>query len=663
MILEGVYQPHPKGFGFVNPMEVGPGAPRENRLGVDILIPRGRSGGALSGDKVKVQARRRGSRGGKPRLVGEIIEIIERGCTDFVGVVTRDSDRLWVVPDGRIFATPLELADSLETEPGTKVVAYILEPPDSINQPKCSVKEVLGQSGYLRAETLATMRSHGFPEHFPAAVLEEAKTVANSFEQKIARGEYADHREDLTEKTIITIDPEKARDFDDAISLDEKEGGLYELGVHIADVSHFVEPGSALDREAFERATSVYLEGSVIPMLPEALSNGVCSLLPGEPRLTKSVFITYDQDANVINTRFAETIINSKARLTYEEAQAICDGVTQTPSAEVSLLVSQMRDLAVKIEQRRLRTGMIQLDLPEIELIYGENSNVIDARPQRNEYSHRMIEMFMVEANEAVCSTLDAGGIQFIRRSHPTPSEDGLLQLRSIARALGYIVPNRPTRPDIQHLLKQAEDKPESYALSLAVLKAQSQAQYSATASSHYALASEHYCHFTSPIRRYPDLEVHRHFALYCQGKRDRTTKKGATLLKQVAEHCTERERMAEAAERQLRQILILHFLSHHIGETFDGIIVSIAEMGLFVQHPRFLVEGLIRYEDLGESRWNTAVQYGAVRGETSGKNYQVGQALNVLIEGVNVQRRHLDLTVPSRQHPSGNSKSPRHPQ
>ncbi len=455
-------------------------------------------------------------------------------------------------------------------------------------------------------------------------------------------------REDFTHHTVVTIDPPDARDYDDAISLDAHDDGTFTLGVHIADVSHFVREGTALDDEARRRGTSTYFPKKVVPMLPEVLSNGVCSLQQGQDRFCLSAFMRYDAGGNITARRFARTVIRSAKRLTYLQAQDIIDGKTGGYDSHVVTLVRDMESLARRIESRRRGAGMLHLDLPEVQLVFDDGDRVIDARPEDDSYTHTIIEMFMVEANEAVAWLLSDLKRPFLRRIHPSPDHLGSKQLVDFVHACGHKIPPNLTRRDMQDLLDRVKGKPESFAVNLALLKTFEQAEYSPMAVGHFALASENYCHFTSPIRRYPDLTVHRLLTEYCRGTLASRPPEDVSALTRLGEHCTAAEKRSEGAEEELRDVLILQFLQTRLGDVFEGVITGVTNFGIFVQSMRFLIEGLVRMEDLGDDWWEVNARIGQVSGQRSGKRFRIGDLLAVRIANVDLARRQLNL-VPER--------------
>ena len=636
----GVYRANPRGFGFL--------VPETPNAHGDLFIPRGASGEAMSGDRAAARVKKRGMRQGKTVYEGQIVRILQRGCNRFVGTLQRSGTAVFVMPDGPSVAQPIVIPDAGAAAPksGTKVVVEIVRYPAAGQLPTGAIVETLGREGRLAVETAAVIRAHGIPDAFGAEALAEARAACDAFDPDAAARQGG--REDLTRQTVITIDPPDARDYDDAISLACHRDGTMTLGVHIADVSHFVTEGGALDAEARDRATSVYFPRRVVPMLPEILSNGVCSLQQGQPRFCKSAFIRYDSSGEILGTRLAETTIRSTRRLTYAEAQCICDGQTGGFSRKVVQLVRRMEALARLIEARRRRAGMIHLDLPAVELVLDEKGKVVDAVPEDDAYTHTIIEMFMVEANDAVAALFDRLDRPILRRIHPSPDPAGQKQLGAFTRACGHKIPADLTRHDIQDLLAAVKGKPEAYAVNMAVLRTYQQAEYSPMRVGHFALASTHYCHFTSPIRRYPDLTVHRMIAEHCRGRLDSRPPEDLSALVTLGEHCSQAARRAEAAERELREVLVLQLLVGKVGEAFDGVITGVANFGLFVQMPRFNVEGLVRMEDLGDDWWEVDPQRGAIRGQRSGQVMRMGDVLAVRIAGVDVARRQLNL-VPDR--------------
>jgi ribonuclease R len=670
----GTFRLNARGFGFVIP-----DVPMRDG---DLFVPQGRTRDAISGDRVRAAVRKQSWRGkarpGRSPYTGEIIEVLERGREHFVGVLFERGGMWFVDPGGRSLHEPVLIRDphAKNAKAGDQVVIELLHYPQDNYVPEGVITRVLGTAGEPDVETESVIVAHGLRSEFPDTVQKAATAAARSFK---AAGS---GREDLTGTHTITIDPPDARDFDDAITLaHDEEADQWTLGVHIADVAHFVRPGSALDEEARLRGNSVYLPRLVIPMLPEALSNGVCSLQEGVERLTKSVFVTFGARGRVLDQRVAATVIRSDKRLTYLEAQALIDGDVQlarkharTEPRYSDELVETLRRcdrLARVLRKRRVRDGMIVLNLPQVELVFDDQGRVTDAVPEDDAFTHTIIEMFMVEANEAIARTFDTLGVPVLRRIHPDPVPGDIAELRMYARGLGLRLPDEPDRRDLQRLLDISRDRPASRAIHFGVLRTLATASYSPALIGHFALASEHYAHFTSPIRRYPDLSVHRALEAYLDatengrrapggrkrrelGRRmasdDRVLDEGR--LVELGRHCTETEDEAEAAERQLREFLVLQFLeANHLGDTFRGVVTGIAGRGVFVSIERFLVEGLVEHGSLPrpggkDIRWQADEWGGRLSAGRNGPAIAIGDIVTVQIARVDPASRHLDLRV-----------------
>ncbi|MCJ7545149.1 MAG: ribonuclease R [Phycisphaerae bacterium] len=646
--LTGIFRANPRGFGFIVP-------DTPNSHG-DLFVPEESTGGAMTGDLVVATVRPRGRRDGRALYAGTVVQILQRGQNRFVGTLRRAEGTWFVLPDGTAMTTPILVRDVGAAGPaeGTKVLAEIVQYGRPGQLPTGVIVETLGQRGRLEVETLAVIRAHGLVDAFSPAAVADARAAVKAFDPADTAG-----REDLTGLTVITIDPPDARDFDDAISLQAGPGGRVTLGVHIADVSHFVREGTALDDEARRRGTSTYFPRQVVPMLPEILSNGVCSLQEGQKRYCKSAFVTYDADAQVHSTRFAQTVIASAKRLTYQQAQGICDGKTGGYDRKVVELLRRSLELARSIEARRRRAGMLHLDLPEVELVFDAQHRVIDAVPEDQSYTHTLIEMFMVEANEAVARLFDRLRRPILRRIHPAPDPTSAAGLSAFVRAAGHRIPHGLTRADLQALLEAVKGQPASYAVNLAVLRTFQQAEYSPLQIGHFALASDHYCHFTSPIRRYPDLTVHRVLGDYCRGRLDGRPPEDTAELVKLGEAMTASERRSEAAEWELREVLLLQMLAGRVGEEFDGVVTGVANFGIFVQLRRFLIDGLIRLEDLGDDWWDVDARLGQVRGERTGRAHRIGDVMPVRVAGVDEARRQLNLVPAARPAQPAKSKQP----
>ncbi len=467
----GTYRANPRGFGFV--------VPDEPTAHGDLFIPPGSSLDAITGDKVACRVIPRGKRDGKKAFGGRITRVVERGDSRFVGHLTKEGKSYYVMPDGHTLHCPIQIGDpkAKGARAGDQVVVEITQYGSEGSEVRGVIVERLGKAGRPGVDLLGVIRQYHLPDRFPQEVMDETRKTIRAFDPDAAARE----REDLSDLTIMTIDPDDARDYDDAISLERltaskagarsardgsragssSKGAVWELGVHIADVSHFVRAGSDLDAEAHKRGTSVYFPGHVVPMLPEALSNGLCSLQEGEPRLCKSAFIRYDAGGKVVSTRFANTVIRSAKRLTYGDATSILEGGTasgagrgrQRFAKEAVALVKRMDRLARSIRKRRLAEGMLVLELPAVDLVLDEQGRVVDARPEDTSFSHTIIEMFMVEANEAVARLFERQDVPFLRRIHPEPDVDSLEAMARFVKAGGMSLPRRIEVKDLQRLL------------------------------------------------------------------------------------------------------------------------------------------------------------------------------------------------------------------
>ena len=631
----GRFRANPKGFGFVTPLE-------PNAHG-DLFVPPDDTGDAMTGDTVIAKVRRKGRRGAEARYTGEVIKVLERANNRFVGTLMRHPEAWLVQPDGSSFVEPIVVDDitAKNAREKDKVVVEILSYPTERCLARGVIVEVLGRAGHYDAEIASVIHQYHLPQDFNADCLEQARHSAAAFAPELPEG-----REDISDKVIVTIDPPEAKDFDDAISLETDEQGHWVLGVHIADVSHFVTAVSPLDEEASLRGNSVYLPRRTIPMLPEVLSNGICSLQPDQPRFVKSAYVTYDDQGQVLSRRFANSIMRSKARLTYEQADRILKGHTKGMTREVIRLLRDMESLSRRIEARRYVQGMLHLDLPETELVFDEAGRVTDAHPADTSYPHTIIEMFMVEANEAVASLLDRQNVSFMRRIHPDPDALSMKNLAKLLYVMGLPIPRNPTRKTIQDLLESVRGSDQSLAVNMAVLRSFEKAQYAPVNIGHYALASTHYCHFTSPIRRYADLLVHRQLQYYIEGHIELAKQIAAGQdLAETGRRLTFTEQRAEDAERELVTVLILQMLSKRIGEELDCVVTGLTGFGVFVQSQKFGIEGLIRLEDLGPDHWQHNQKAQCIMGRTSGHAIRLGQAIRVHIAAVNVPGRQLNLT------------------
>lgn len=596
---------------------------------------------AMSGDTVRVRVTNKRRTGGQ--RCGRVVEVLERARVTFVGRYTEVAGEALVELQGRNFAGTVSVGDpgAKGVKPGDMVVVDIVQFPSEKDKGQGVISQVLGDRGQPGVDTQTVIVNYGLPTEFPEEALEEARDQASTFDP-----EDLDQREDLTGEVILTIDPTDARDFDDAISLNRSDDGHWHLGVHIADVSHFVVPGSPLDDEAQIRATSIYLPTMVIPMLPEIISNGLASLQEGKRRYTKSCFIEFTAEGTPIDVRLSRTVINNKKRLRYEEVMPIvqdhADAIEVAP--EIEKLLKDMYELAMILRNRRFERGALELSNPEIDLVFDDNMQVIGAKREHDDPSHDIIEEFMLAANVATAVKLHELGWPFARRSHPDPDPMKLRRFKSFVEALGYELPQEQDKHALQEILDEVKGTPEERAVNMALLKSMQQAIYTGMEVGHYALAEPHYCHFTSPIRRYPDLMVHRLVEALVMGKKNHKGPSGETL-ERFCNHCSEMSRRAESAERELTTIKLLGYYESRIGESMKAVITGVERYGLFCQGQDLPVEGFVPIRSLGSEYFDFEEEQYRLSGR-SGQTYQLGDEVAVKVAHVDMDRRQLEFAI-----------------
>jgi ribonuclease R len=500
------------------------------------------------------------------------------------------------------------------------------------------------------------------PGDFAEDALEEARRQADKFDESVGRG-----RRDLTDEVVVTIDPVDARDFDDAISLNRIENGHWLLGVHIADVSHFVQPKTPLDREAHDRATSVYLPDRVIPMLPEVISNNLASLQPHKVRYALSVMIEFTEEGARVASDVFKSAIKSRRRFTYEEvdeflvAKALSPpqsgstktkrrpkqpGVFRDLASEVDALLTRMHELAMILRGRRFARGALELTMPEMKIDLDKDGRVVGAHLEKNTESHQIIEEFMLAANEAVAEQLSNAGWLFLRRVHGSPDPRKMRSLTEFVRELGFEVENLEDRFELQRLLDQVKGDPREYAVNYAVLRSMQRAVYSPEEEGHYALASQNYCHFTSPIRRYPDLTAHRLIDQLARGKKPEQRLDELLVL---GDHCSEREQRATDAERVLNRVKLLNFMADKIGMELEGIITGVESFGLFITGIEIPAEGFVHISALADDFYRYDRAGHVIAGFRSGHSYRLGDMVRVAVVAVDIDARELDFRLIGR--------------
>ncbi len=581
---------------------------------------------------------------------------VEAAAQLMVGSIEADgAGRRWLVPFDPRISLDIELVDADELEDKVYVVARVEPNPKPRRPHRGHVVEVLGRPETPGVDTTVLLRHAGIPEGFPEDVLRAAERLPPDPTPEDWRG-----REDMRRELVVTIDGETARDFDDAISLWRSADGGFRLGVHIADVAHYVVEGTPLDRSALERGTSVYFPDRAVPMLPEALSSGLCSLRPGVPRLTLSVFLDLDSEGNVRARHFAETVIQSRRRLTYTEVRRVLEEPREDDAAhygEVLPLLTDMAGLMRALNRRRVERGSIDFDLPTGDLVLDDEGHTIDIRASERNVAHRVIEELMIAANEAVAGETERRAAPSLYRVHDPPPGPALEELAEVLRPLGVkldteLAAHSPAA--LQDVLAQSAERPESGFVSSLVLRSVARALYSPECRGHYALGAPAYTHFTSPIRRYPDLVVHRVLkALLRSEEPPGGAEDFALRLPAIAEQTSLLERRAEQAERDLLQWKKVRFLAERVGETFHGRVTGVTAFGCFVQLDELFVDGLLPVRELGDDFYVFEAEAHRLVGARTGRVFQLAQEIEVLLAGVSERHRGLDFRLAQAGPPS----------
>jgi ribonuclease R len=644
-LVEGTIKKTAAGAGFLIPHKdlAGPRvtAGRDPRAD-DIFIAPHELGDAQTGDEVLVQVHRDGSNRGKRR--GRVVEILQRSTRTFVGIYFENENEGFVQVDGTTLNDPVYVGDpgAKGARPGDKVVFEMVRFPSHARGGEGVLTKVLGPRGEPGVDTLSIIHEFGLPDDFPEEVHSAARAQAEAFSEDDLHG-----RLDLTTETIVTIDPVDARDFDDAISLTRSENGNWQLGVHIADVAHFVRHGSALDREAYKRGTSVYLPDRVLPMLPEIISNGLASLQQGKVRFTKSALLEFSPEGVPLHARFAHSAIKVTRRFAYEEVMPIINDPERHKArvgVRVRQLLGRMYELAMLLRARRFALGSLELSMPEVKIDFDQAGRVSGAHVVPHDPSHQVIEEFMLAANMAVATALNDHGIPFLRRVHADPDEAKLRLFAEFVTSLGYPLKRFQNRRELQQLLDTVRGKPHTHAVNYAFLRSLKQAEYSPEVMGHYALAAENYTHFTSPIRRYPDLTIHRLFDRLLSRKD--VPHPGESELFVVGEHCSRTERRAEQAERELVKVKLLVYMAQRIGDEFEAIITGIQDWGFFCQAVEVPAEGLVHVSTLDDDFYQYDAAAHELAGKRAGHQFRLGARVRVVVAHVDVDRRQLDFRL-----------------
>jgi len=610
----------------------------------DIFVPGSKVNGAMNGDKVAVKLSRKRTRQG-PRNEGEVIRVIERAHETIVGRYERHGKISLVVPsDRRIFyEVIIHKKDGMDAKDGDMVVAKIFEYPDGKKGARGIITEIIGDETSPTIEIDVIVREHNLSVEFSSAAIAEAEAVP----LKVAETDL-EKRKDYRDVFTVTIDGLDAKDFDDAISItrDERKSHFH-LGVHIADVSHYVPIGSALDDDAFERATSVYLADRVLPMLPKKLSNNICSLNPRVDRLSLSVEMVIDSDGEVLDFEIHEGVINSDYRLTYEQVdEALKTG--EYPSLDVRDLIINMRDLSDVLENKRLKRGSLNFETIEPKVILDENLKPVDVVIRERTPATKIIEEAMIVTNETVASFMYWQDMPMVYRVHDRPNEEALIQIEELIENLRYPVRKlKGAHPRvIQQIISHAHNRPEKLLINNLLLRAMKRAKYAPSSTLHFGLASQHYTHFTSPIRRYPDLVVHRLTkAAIKQDLSEPSIVNMIDNLAEICEHSSVMEREADDAERESVDVKLAELMKEHIGEVFDGTITGVSGYGFFVQLPN-TAEGLVHVRDLKGDYYTYDEATFTLIGQRTGKMFQIGQPVKVLLTNVVIGERRIDFVL-----------------
>ena len=644
-LVTGKLSIHQAGYGFLVPEKAGE---------PDVFIAAENTGTAMTGDRVvarisrDVPPRRAKVRAGqafKPRSEGRVIRILERARDTIVGTLQHSRNFYYVVPDDPrlvhdvyVQVPPREKLPKAPTR-GDKVVVRLEAWESRHVNPEGEIIEVLGAATAPGIDMLSIVRKYDLPTAFPKSVIDEANRIPQSVEQRMVDG-----REDLRDQFIVTIDPDDARDFDDAIDVEKIDNEGWRLGVHIADVSAYVTPDSALDREARRRGNSVYLPDRVIPMLPERLSNGVCSLNPNVDRLTHSVFVEFDKSGRAKNARFAKSVIRSGRRLTYKEAYAI---LQTKPNGELSRRLHTAWELASLLRRKRFDHGSLDLDFPEVKVYVDPAGKPIRLERVENDESHQLIEEFMLAANEAVARELRQRSIATIYRVHEDPDPEKLAEYREFVLSFNHKVGDLSHRKEVQRFLASIRGKPEEQALKIGLLKSLKRARYAAQSLGHYGLAKANYLHFTSPIRRYADLVVHRTLA---ERNSPRRSKIDVGQIESLANHISDTERNAAEAEIESVRLKKLQFFQKQLEQrnpqVFRAAIMDVRNYGLVVELPDALVTGVVHVSTLGDDFYIFDAAQRRLIGRRTRRRFSVGDEIRVFVARVDAFKRQIDFAI-----------------
>lgn len=636
---EGTFIGHPKGFGFV---EI-------EGQDEDIFIPESDTGTAMHQDKVRIIIRDDKKEG--KRQEGVVVKVLERGMPEIVGTYQLNRDFGFVISDNPKFSKDIFIPrkEAAGIKNGDKVIAVITDYGSGNKNPEGKIKENLGNIRTPGTDILAIVKSFGIPSEFPEKVMKQAQRVPDHVLDADRDG-----RLDLRHLQTVTIDGEDAKDLDDAISL-TKEGDIYHLGVHIADVSNYVQYNSALDREALKRGTSVYLADRVVPMMPERLSNGICSLNQGEDRLALSCLMDINEKGKVVSHQIAETVINVNERMCYTDVKNILEDTDEEAKKRYDALIPMffmMKELSGILRNSRHHRGSIDFDFPESKIILNAAGKAIDVKPYEANVATKIIEDFMLMANETVAQEYCTEEIPFVYRTHDNPDPEKVESLLTLLHNQGVKIQKAKeeiTPKEIQQIIESIEGLPNEAMISRLVLRSMKQAKYTTECSGHFGLAAKYYCHFTSPIRRYPDLQIHRIIKDNLRGRlmREGRTEHYAEILDEVARQSSVCERRADEAERESDKLKKAEYMSYHLGEEFEGIISGVTGWGLYVELPN-TVEGLVHVNTLRDDYYVFDQESYELRGEMTKKVYKLGDKVRVRVADADKMLKTVDFELVS---------------
>ena len=637
-LFVGKFVSHRKGFGFVE---------SDEEYTQDLFIPADNVNTAMHNDRVIAEIVTPAT--DDRRAEGKIIKVVKREVTEVVGLFQPSKNFGFVVPDNKKFNQDIYIPKKFFSgaKENDKVVVDITVWPSEDRKPEGKIIEVLGQKGERGVEIDSIVKSHGLPEEFPKKVLDEAEFVAVPIpEEEIQR------RFDIRDLKTFTIDGEDAKDLDDAVSIEKLSNGNFKLGVHIADVTHYVREKSKLDKEALKRATSVYLVDKVIPMLPKTLSNGMCSLNPFEDKLTLSIFMEINDKGEVVKHDIYESVINSKARMTYTEVSDILEKDDPLLKKTFSHMVDEFKmseELARILMKRRERRGSIDFDFPEAKIILNKDGEVVDIKHYERRISNRIIEEFMLISNETIAEHYFWLGLPFVYRVHETPSAEKMEQLSKFEATFGYTIKGdlEDVHPKaLQAIVENIKGKREEEAISTILLRSLKQARYEPTCLGHFGLAAKYYCHFTSPIRRYPDLQIHR---IIKEQLNNKINQKRQDQLSNIVEYAStqssERERAAELAERDVHDYYKACYMADKVGQEFEGTISSVTNFGMFVELEN-TIEGLVRLANMADDYYIYDDMTYTIIGERTKKTFRIGDPVRIRVDRVNVDFREIDFEL-----------------